>query len=52
MSVISDQSANEALLTPAKPTKISRGNNTFCTSGIIPLKLARKSNVETVQVLD
>lgn len=48
MSVKSDQSANEALLAPAKPTKTSRGNNIFCTAGIIPLKLPRKSNVRTV----
>lgn len=51
MSVKSDQSANEALLAPAKPTKTSRGNNIFCTAGIIPLKLPRKSNVRTVWVL-
>lgn len=42
MSVQSDQSAVEALLVPAKPTKTSRGK-IFCTSGIIPLKLPRKS---------
>lgn len=51
MSVKSDQSANEALLAPAEPTKTSRGNKILCTSGIIPLKLPRKSNVRTVWVL-
>lgn len=50
-NVRSDQSANAALLAPAKPSKTSRGNNIFCTSGIIPLKLPRKSNVRIVWVL-
>lgn len=42
MSLKSDQSANEALLAPAKPAKTSGGNNTFCTSEIIPLNYPEK----------